>query len=228
MKRTPRGGKKVNYTLYLSQEERDKIKDRAKELDMSDAYYLLQLVHEDILMRLTEHLEAGGAIAPVTISESTVAPDLSFPVEEVKNQVNAQQEANPDNVAFKPGEVPSEEVIAKAQEAMQENLLKAPRQENIELPPEEQVVVSPGPTIQRPAMRSIQDVINEQTGIPNVARQTNVRDPGATDGEIRAATTGGGQWADRMHREIQSDERGETEMRRQILESLPPVEKEEG
>jgi len=47
MRRLPRGGKKVNYTLYIPLALRQNIKDRAEALDYSEGFYLSMLVEQD-------------------------------------------------------------------------------------------------------------------------------------------------------------------------------------
>lgn len=261
MKRIPRGGTKVNYTLYVPSEEREKIQNRAKELDMTDAYYLLELVKMDTGMQLMEHVQDGGIIAPVYISEPTVPGEFQEAdhehtgtpeevqrqlieedlneddIEQMKQQIYANQNANPENVALAPGESPTAESLQEAEAALQESINEG-RQEEIAMPSEEELQKIQAadqerqkPQLQRPQMKSIQDVVAEQTGVfQSVVSQpgSNVRNPNVSDSQKRAAQKlGEVNWQDSMHQALTADERGETQMRKKILENLPP-EKEEG
>ena len=56
---------------------------------------------------------------------------------------------------------------------------------------------------------------------------TNVRNPNVSQSQQRAAqTVGAGNWQEKMHQAVTADDRGEAQMRKQILESLPAKEPE--
>lgn len=252
MKRTPRGGKKINYTLYLSPEERDSIKGRAKELDMSDAYYILKLLEMDVKGNLMPHFDVGGGVSQITFTDGAI-PDHEHTgtleevqeqllddddVEKIRQEVYGHQTAEPANVALAPGETPTAEDIKKAEGAMQDNLADLPPTKEIVLPDEADLQklqteqrANQSPGLQRPQMKSVQDVVAEQTGIMNnaVSQQGgNVRNPTLSEAQRRAGGSGGEGWQDKMHQEVDTGERGESQMRKQILENLPPEKKEEG
>ncbi|MHA1949975.1 MAG: hypothetical protein ACW99G_01525 [Candidatus Thorarchaeota archaeon] len=253
MKRLPRGGKKVNYTLYISEEQRQNIKYRAKKLNMTDAYYLMRLYEMDISGDLMPHFENGCNIVHVVGSnmETEVREedqDWEEPVDEdelshrgeYEQQIDPQQfaeieitpyntaEFDPENVAMKPGQTMTTEQMEKAQASVADNLRNAPRQDRIELPPEKPVQdVSQRKRIRRPKMKSMADVIAEETGVPVVGSTTTnpvtARNPGTSDAQQRAARLSE-NWQEDMHKAVQADRAGERAMRRQILDNLPQEE----
>lgn len=231
MKRLPRGGHKINYSLYLSVQDRERIKKRADELGMADAYYLVTLADLDIQLGLLEHIESGGLI------ELVRGEDVPEP------EVEVQEEAG----AIQPGQMPVPEDAAEITQQFHENL--ANRQEKLGFPPEsmreevdetiqetQEVLEQTGqePPVQQvqhpiPQMKSIQDIMQQQGGafaMPNIGGAAgNIRNPGPSVGEQTGNQVLQPGWQDRLHGELKKNDRGEATMRKQILENLPPPAK---
>ncbi len=177
MQRLPRGGNKTNYTLYMSVKDKQKISARAKELDMSEAFYVVNLASMDRELGLSEHLLSGGLIH--------LAPEQAVPEGIPEPVIEPQAEQIP---------------VAPVQQVVQEPAIKP---------------VPPGrPVIQRPPMKSIQDLLTASSGQPVLTTPLQQQLDQAQQ--------------DRLHQAMMKDQTGEAAMRKQILEDLPPEEKEDG
>ena len=78
MKRLPRGGKKVNYTVYIPSELREEMKKRALSLDMSESYYLSVLVETDLKADIVSHVEKSES------QEISIAPGKDITSDELE------------------------------------------------------------------------------------------------------------------------------------------------
>lgn len=207
MKRLPRGGAKVNYTLYLTKEERDMIKQRATELEMSDSYYIMKLYEMDSQIGLLEHLEGGGTIALQAGS-----------VEEVSEE---KQEAP----AIEPGQMPVPDDVEAIQEEFQKKMeVDQQVEQKTEAPKTAEAPGIPS-RFQRPKMRSLAETVHQQSGVsilPGVA--SNVRNPGASKAETIASQQLGQDWQQKMHQELRKGEGSDAKLRKEILDNLPPEE----
>lgn len=216
MKRLPRGGAKVNYTLYLTKEERDMIKERATELEMSDSYYIMKLYEMDSQIGLLEHLEAGGTIALQADNpgSSGEVPDVPADKEEVQ----------PDE-PIEPGQMPVAEDVAVVQVEFQKKLGQAQQAEQQTEVPE---TVEPKRRFQRPKMRSLAETVAAQSGVNiHTGASGDTRNPGMSAAEIRAGQQLDPDWQRKIHQELQRGESSDAKLRKEIIENLPPVEKAE-
>jgi len=206
-KRLPPGGKKLNYTLYMSPDDKEKISARAEELEWAESYYVVTLCDIDSQLGLAEHLMSGGLIQLVPKGQEPV--DVSKPVE---------VEAG----VIPPGQMPVPPDVTELEKKLieqdfKDNLAKSREQtkplsrEEYNPSPVSQQPIHPPP--QRPPMVSIQDLVQQSISSPL--------------GEVAGMPTLPNM--EKAHQEVRKDQSGasETAMRKQILDNLPPVEKEE-
>jgi len=209
MKRLPRGGAKVNYTLYLTKDERDMIKQRAADLEMSNSYYIMKLYEMDSQIGLLEHVEEGGTIGL-----------LGGSAEEVSEQ-------KPEVSPIKPGEMPAPDHVQAIQKEFQKNVEAGQEvEQQAEAPKTAQAPGTPS-RFQRPRMRSLAETVAAQSGVNIHAGTTgDMRNPGMSPAELRATQQLDHQnWQDKLHHELQQGESGDKRIRKEILDNLPPEEK---
>ncbi|MHA2264527.1 MAG: hypothetical protein ACXAEN_19200 [Candidatus Thorarchaeota archaeon] len=212
MKRLPRGGKKVNHTLYISQEHRAKIQERASDLDMTESYYLMTLVFVESELDLIAHLESGGSIELVEKEDegedvTHFVPKVAAPMtdeEEKKFSENIQEKFTPE------GEIalPDKEALKKLEQD------RAMQQPHPQAAPEQ-------PVIERPMPKTFADLMQE-SGIPGM----NTANMGGMANTRPAHLRGPGNWQQKIHKELQSDQKSEAAFRKKILDNLPPLEED--
>jgi hypothetical protein len=215
MKRLPRGGAKVNYTLYLTKEERDMIKNRATELEMSDSYYIMKLYEMDSQIGLLEHLEGGGTIALQVLPTRIV------------EEVSEENEEVPPKRPLEPGQMPVPDDVQNVQKEFQKKMeMSQQAGQQTESP---KTAEAPGiPTrFQRPRMRSLAETVAAQSGVNiHTGAAGNVRNPGASKAEMIAGQQLGQNWQEKMHQELRKGEGSDAKLRKEILDNLPPEEEE--
>jgi len=199
MKRLPRGGSKVNYTLYISPEEKKKIQARATELGMTESYYLIQLVELESELDLLPHVEMGGLlrlVAPI----AEVSPEPSLTEKEMETFSSAISSNRSDGEISLPDQEKLEHLeVERAAQNPSQQLPTAKPTEIVD-----GVEMIRGRPIPRPT--TISD-LSQQAGMPG---QSSIQH-------------GTGQIFDKMHKELVNDEKSEKRLRDNVLNSLPPV-----
>ena len=198
LQRLPRGGKKINYTLYMSPDDKKKIQDQAAELEMSEAYYVVKLNEIDSELGLAEHLLSGGMIELVPRGQEPVAPGPTVA---------------PAAEPIQPGQMPVPKPVSVVEQKIidqefKDNLKKQKdgSREELKTKPVHQVPLKQRPV--RPRMRQIQDLVMEST-------QTVL---GAVTGAIITPDM------NKVHEANRRNQSGEAAFRKNILENLPPKE----
>jgi len=213
-KRLQPGGKKLNYTLYISEDDKKKISARAEELECAESYYVVTLCDIDSQLGLIEHLTAGGLIQLVPLGQEPVDTSASREPPKVERQV------------IQPGQMPVPPDVSDVEkefieQEFKDNIARSKEQGTFRNTPLSREELNPSPVPQqqiypppqRPPMRHIQDLVANNNASP--LGQTFVP-PVLPNMEI-------------AHREVRKDQTGasETAFRKKILENLPPVKEEE-
>ena len=207
-KRLPPGGKKLNYTLYISPENKKAISDRAAELEWAESYYVVTMCEIDIQLGLAEHLMSGGLIQLVPKGQEPVQTSV------------AQEPTAEKRQPVKPGEMPVPPLVtAVEKDIVQQEFKDSIAKSKQQAAPPTETELNPGtvqpsqPVMVRPQMFSVQDLVQASKGSPI----------GEVPGQYVAPDM------NRAHQAIEQDQRGtsETAFRKKILDNLEPLKEDE-
>lgn len=213
MRRLPRGGKRKNYTLYLTTEEKELIKTTARDLDCSESWLIITLVELDKKLEIIKAIDSGKSLYFMGVDEGVPGGDRSVLHEDVAQQeigheedgLNEMPEGDTPSETVRLGRLdqrgdpsPSEEVLLNE---FQEAIHKAPRQESKALPGAE---AAPTPTPSqsvRPKMYSMQDLVKGQ-GAAFQSDRSSPLNPNPHAAFSRSNQTLPPNWPDQLHREV--------------------------
>lgn len=213
--------------LYLTKGEYSLIVNRAKKLDGTPNWYVMQLVEMDIKTDLlSKSDEAEGLVFPEW-DEASPPSDDELTAEEIANELTAEEVAKRKDQARKRmlGRKALGEVDADVSDSFAENIRKSAADASESQP-------SPGPEQEtqgrppmRPRMKSIADM-KRQAGFPGVNQSPVGKDPrmpAESPAERRAASKDP-DWRTKIFNAMRNDQSSERTLRKEILESLPPEE----